>query len=826
MAEIRRTLFAEVILPLALPKSLTYRVPFEWNDHVMIGQRVIVQLGKSKLYTAIIRQIGESPPSGYEAKYIDGLLDNQPVVTATQIIFWDWIAQYYCCTVGEVMNAALPGGLKLSSETKFVIAEENWREDATLSDRESEILTALEEKPCTIHDLSEILGLRSVHPILKGLVEKELIYSEEELRERFKPKKEEILHLHERYLDEKELRELFILLEKPRTQKQSNALLYFLSLAGYDRGDIKPVPKKALLGNESISSSSVKSLIEKHVLTVESRELNPIVTKGSIAELPVLAANQERALDETILALEKYPVTLLHGVTSSGKTEIYCHLIARALSEKKQVLFLLPEIALTTQLINRLRKYFGELVKIYHSGFSDNQRSETWLNLLNASPDEPVIIMGARSSLFLPFTKPGLIIIDEEHEQSFKQHDPSPRYHARDAAIVWAQKFGAKVVLGSATPAIETYWNATHDRYGLVELHERFGGIELPEIIIADIRVDLKRKTMKGNFTTLLAEAMKEAIGQGEQIILFQNRRGYSPLWQCQSCGWVPMCTRCDVSMTYHKQVHQLKCHYCGYATEPPQACGACGHHELRMVGFGTEKIEEEVKELFPGIGVQRMDLDTTRSKTSYQRIISEFESGEIQVLVGTQMVTKGLDFDRVSVVGILNADRMMNYPDFRSMERSYQLMMQVAGRAGRRQKRGKVYVQTFTPDHWLLDMVKQGNYKELYVREVAERHRFGYPPFTRMIRITVKHKEDDTAEIAAQELVKQVLALHPGQVLGPEKPHVQRINNYFLRQIIIKLYRNPDLALTKSLIVQAGRALQQQTAFKSVRLTIDVDPL
>lgn len=825
MHQPRITLFAEVILPMALPRLLTYRVPYEWNDAVATGYRVIVQLGKSRLYTGIIHHLHQTAPADYEAKYIEGLLDDSPVVTVGQIKYWEWLAEYYCCTLGEVMNAALPGGLKLSSETKFALAADDWEEDGSLTEKEREILESLKDQTRTLQEVSEIVGIRVVQPFLRSLVQKGFVFSEEEVRERFRPKREELYSLSPEMCNEDALRSLFDSLEKRKAVKQSNALLAFLSLSGYDQDHREPVPRKLLLASAAIDSAVLKTLVEKGVLALSYRDPHAVPVANPSPVLPDLAPDQLRAYTELRAQMTTHAVTLLHGVTSSGKTEIYCHLIRDVLEQGKQVLYLLPEIALTTQLITRLRKYFGSLVKVYHSGFSDNQRSDTWTSLLSAPEGQPTLVVGARSALFLPFSNPGLVIVDEEHEPSFKQHDPAPRYHARDAAVMWSSMHGARVILGSATPAIETYWNATNDRYGIVEIHERYGGIQLPEIVIADMRKEMRLKTMSGNFTQTLADAMRESLAAGEQVILFQNRRGYAPLWQCNLCGWVPMCTRCDVSMTYHKQVHQLKCHYCGYSSTPPQTCGACGNGDLRMLGFGTEKLEEEVSQWFPEIKVQRMDLDTTRIRSSYQRIITDFESGEIQVLVGTQMVTKGLDFDRVSVVGVLNADRMMNFPDFRSMERSFQLMMQVAGRAGRRQKRGRVIIQTFTPDHWLLDLVRAGNYRALFDHEVRERHTYGYPPFVRMIRITVKHKEDEISGQAAARLAEMIKKLEPGQLLGPERPQVPRINNYFLRQILIKLHRNPGLASTKAQILAATQALQREEGFKSVRVVLDVDP-
>jgi len=826
MSEPRITLFAEVILPLAIPKVLTYRVPYDWNDQVVIGQRVIVQLGRSRLYTGIVQSLGTAAPVGYQAKYMEGLLDLNPIVSQLQLEFWQWIATYYSCTIGEVMNAALPGGLKLSSETKFALATEDWEEDATLSDREREILNFLQEMPRTVLEIGEAIGVKAVQPYLKALVEKEYIYSEEEVKERFRPKREELIFLTPGKDGEDSLQEIFAALEKRNAVKQSNALLAFLSLSGFDRGEGRKVTRKEALTHPAIDAAALKALVDKTILSIELRNPHAVPVANTSPVLPELAPGQRRAFNELKEKMAVHEVSLLHGVTSSGKTEIYCHLIREVLEQGRQVLYLLPEIALTTQLIVRLRKYFGTLVKVYHSGFTDNQRSDTWIALLSAPDGQPALILGARSALFLPFKNPGLVIVDEEHEHSFKQHDPAPRYHARDAAIVWAKKHGARVLLGSATPAVESYWNATQGRYGLVDLNERFGGIELPEIEIADIRKDLRKKTMTGDFTTPLIEAMRQTLDAGEQVILFQNRRGYSPLWQCTICGWVPMCTRCDVSMTYHKQAHQLKCHYCGYSATPPVECGACRNHDLRMLGFGTEKIEEEVKQWFPTVAVQRMDLDTTRSRSSYQRIISEFESGEIQVLVGTQMVTKGLDFDHVALVGILNADRMMNYPDFRSMERSFQLMMQVAGRSGRRQKRGKVIIQTFTPDHWLLGLVQSGDFKTLFDHEIRERHAYGYPPFVRMIKITIKHRDDDTAERAGLALAERIRVVGPGQMLGPERPHIPRINNYFLRQLLIKLHRNPQLPQIKLQILEAIQALEAEDGFKGIRVVVDVDPL
>lgn len=826
MSESRITRFAFVLVPLALPKTLIYRVPYEWNEEIQPGMRVIVPIGNARLYTGVVRELTETPPEGYTARYIEGLLDEFPLVSAEQFAFWDWMAAYYCCTPGEVMNAALPGGLKLSSETRIALVDDDWMEDASLSDREREILEAVKEKPCTLQELSERLGIRTLQPILKGLIERGLIYSEEEVRERYRTPVEEIIELHPDCKSDEKLRQAFAELERFRAVRQSDALLAFLSLSGYDQGESRFVLKKELLAHQGVKAEALRSLEEKNVLVIRKRRTPPFPDPVTYPELPELSGAQQRAYEAIRMGMASgKPVTLLHGLTSSGKTEVYCHLIRDVLREGRQVLFLLPEIALTTHLITRLRHYFGSLVGVYHSGYSENQRSTTWMSLIRA-PERPALILGARSALFLPFRRPGLVIVDEEHDTGFKQHEPNPRYHARDSAIAWAMLCQAPVVLGSATPSVESYWNARQGRYNLVELFERFGGAEMPEIQLADIRQELLRKTMRGNFTSILSDAIQSAKDRKEQVILFQNRRGYAPLWQCHSCGWVPMCTRCDVSLTYHKHNHQLKCHYCGYTSAPPASCVACGNHDLRMLGFGTEKLEEEVKDLFPETTVQRMDLETTRSKSGLHRIISEFESGAIQVLVGTQMVTKGLDFDHVSVVGIMNADRMLNFPDFRATERSFQLMVQVAGRAGRRNKKGYVIIQTYNPSHWIFDLVRRSDYAAFFEREIAERQQFGYPPFVRLVRITIRHRDDEVAEEAGRVLATRISVLDPGQVLGPERPHIPRINTYFLRQILVKLYRTPSLMQTKERLYLTCRELVQESGFKSVRLTIDVDPV
>lgn len=821
----RVTLFADVIVPQALPVPLTYRVPFEWNEHVCIGQRVVVPLGKSKLITGIIRNLTKTGPTQYQAKYIDALLDEHAIVGSVQLALWDWMATYYCCTTGDVMNAALPAGLKLSSETKFVLVCDD--DEGLLTEKEQVVVRAIRARgSMTLDDMAELLAIKQVQPIAKRLVELGWLRSEEEIKEKFKPKTADFIALSRVYDSEEKMQQLFAELEARRAQKQAEALMLFLQLTHWD-GKRTVELERSKLQKQGVTAAVVSALVEKDIFSLTTREVGrlhaDLVPTSPTREL---SEAQRNARESIINTWSEKDVCLLHGVTSSGKTEVYATLIEETLAQGKQVLFLLPEIALTTQIIQRLRLFFGKRVGVYHSGYSDHERTEVWNKVLSNIPGECDVVLGARSALFLPFNRLGLVIVDEEHEQSFKQHDPSPRYQARDTALWLAARFGAKVLLGSATPSIESYWNAVNGRYGLVELNERFGGLQLPEVVLCDIRKEIKAKTMHGNFTQEMIAEMQRVIEADEQIILFQNRRGYAPLWECESCGWVPMCTRCDVSLTYHKFSHQLRCHYCGYTTSPVPACHACGTVDMKMLGFGTEKIEEDLQVHFPDVRIQRMDLDTTRSKSSYRKIISDFESGQTQILVGTQMVTKGLDFDNVSLVGVLSADKMMNYPDFRAMERSFQIMLQVSGRAGRKNKRGKVLIQTYNPEHWLLDLVVKGDYKAFYEREVRERYQFVYPPFVRLMRITLKHKEDAVAQRAAHEIHKIIAPVLKDRIMGPERPYIPRINNYFLQQFMVRLDKRKESEAIKATVLQMIRKRLAESDFKQVRLSVDVDPL
>ncbi len=821
----RKTLFIDVILPVSVPNMYTYRVPFELNDFIRVGQRVIIPFGKSKLVTAIVRVIHESIPS-YTTKYLDFILDEHPIVTENQLKFWEWMAEYYLANIGDVMAAALPGSFKLASETKVLLNEHMPEDTRKLDDTEILIIDALELRGVLdLSEIGQIIDKKTVYPIIKRLIDKGFVVVEEEIKEVFKPKLEKYIVLHPSIQTEEQIESVFSSLS--RSVKQQDVLMLFLQMSNHFQVT-ESVKKTDLLEKANCSPGVLASLIEKGVLIEESVEVGRLKSGDyELQNTKKLADFQAKVLEEIEENFTKKDVCLLHGVTGSGKTEVYVELIKKVIANGEKVLYLLPEIALTTQIINRLRKYFGAKIGIYHSRFSPNERVEIWNDVLNAKFNKYDIILGARSAVFLPFKSLGLIIVDEEHETSFKQHDPSPRYNARDAAYVLAKSFGAKLLLGSATPAIETRYSAEQGSIGYVEAKERFGGIQMPEIQCADLKEATKQKKMFGIFSEFLVLEIKQALINGEQVILFQNRRGYAPRWVCQQCNWHPECTRCDVSLTYHKFGHLLTCHYCGYNQKPPVSCPACGSNELKMVGIGTERIEEEIAlHLGEKIKVQRMDLDTTRSKYAYQHIIDDFEQRKIDILVGTQMVTKGLDFDNVSLVGVLNADDLLFYPDFRAFERAFQLLMQVSGRAGRKHKRGKVVLQTYEPNHWIIQKVMHNDYEGMYKQELYERKNYLYPPFYRIIRITIKHKEQSYTDQAADVLAKALTLKLGNRILGPEYPSVKRVNNMYQKIITVKFEREASPKKIKEFIKTTLNELMQQVVFKLSRVKIDVDPL
>ncbi len=816
----RKTFFVEVILPLAIAKNYTYRVPFEMNGAVEVGKRVVVQFGKSKLYTAVIDRITETPPEKYEAKYILEVLDDRPVVTQTQLQFWKWMAEYYMCNEGEVMNAALPTALKLASETKITLNREFLGDKSELNDREFLIVEALDLQPeLTVSDIAKLLGQKTVMPILKLLFEKNIINISEEVSERYKPRVRTFLTLNPVYQNQEQLKELFSLLEK-RAPKQADAVLAYMKLARHQ----KAVTKNELIEESGAGSSSINSLIEKEVFIAKEKNVSRLhIEEEGLFDVFELSPQQQEALDSIRQQFEQKDVVLLHGVTSSGKTQVYIRLMEEALAAGKQVLYLLPEIALTTHVIERLRQYFGTSIGVYHSRFNDNERVEVWQKVLNG---EYRVVLGARSAVFLPFQELGLIIIDEEHEVSYKQFDPAPRYNARDAAIFLANLHGGKVLLGSATPAFESYYNARTHKYGLAEMTERFGGTELPLIEVVSIAEETKKKTIQSHFTSALMLDIEQALANKEQVILFQNRRGYAPLLLCKVCAYTPKCINCDVSLTYHKHTGKLHCHYCGYKEDSPTICPACGSTHLEYKGFGTEKIEDDLALILPTARIARMDLDTTRSRNSLQNILNDLEEKKIDILVGTQMVAKGLDFAAVTVIGIINADSMLKFPDYRANERSYQLLAQVSGRAGRRGKQGKVVIQTYDVNHRVIKQVIENDYKDLYFTEMEERKNFSYPPFFRVINLDIKHKDPEILYNQAAYLASELRKHFGERVIGPETPLISRIRNYYIKSIMLKFEKDGvSVNKVKATIRDVITQFQTTKLSKGSIIQPDVDP-
>jgi primosomal protein N' (replication factor Y) len=816
----RDTFFVEVILPLAISKNYTYRVPFEMNEAVAVGKRVVVQFGKSKLYTAIIASIGQQAPEKYEAKYLIDVLDDQPVVTNLQLQTWQWIAEYYLCNVGEVMNAALPAALKLASETRIVLNSGFEIDRSLLNDKEYLIVDALDLQPeLSISDIAKLLGQKTVMPILKSMFDKNIINISEEVNERYKPRKRTFVALNPDYNRPDQLKELFEILEK-RAPKQADALLAYIKLSRQQ----KIISRSELIEASGASVAIIKSLADKEIFVIEERSISRLYEDSDDINTNFeLSTAQQQAFKAIKDGFHQKDVVLLHGVTSSGKTEIYIRLIEEMLADGRQVLYLLPEIALTTHIIERLRRYFGNNVGVYHSRFNDNERVEVWQKVLSG---EYQIVLGARSSVFLPFTDLGLIVVDEEHETSYKQFDPAPRYNARDTAIYLSGLHHAKVLLGSATPSLESYYNAQTNKYGFVELTERFGGVELPQIEVVSIAEELKRKLIQSHFTSVLMNDMQEALQNKEQVILFQNRRGYAPVIICRDCAYTPKCINCDVSLTYHKHSNKLHCHYCGYKEDTQPTCPACGSAHLEFKGFGTEKIEDDLSMLIPEARLARMDLDTTRAKNAFQNILNDLDEKKIDILVGTQMVAKGLDFDGVTVIGIINADSLLKYPDFRANERSFQLLAQVSGRAGRRGKQGKVVIQTYDTTHRVIQQVIANDYRDLYLTEIAERKSYKYPPFYRIINIDVKHKDFEKLNHQADYLAIELRKHFGDRVIGPEFPLINRIRNYYIKSIMLKFERD-GVSITKAKSIIRDVVLQYQTTGLSKGSIVqpDVDP-
>ncbi len=814
--------FIDVIIPIPLKKLFTYSVTVFEAEFLKRGMRVAVPFGKSKVYTGIVFEIHNNAPTAYEAKDIQQILDETPVVNEIQLNVWQWISNYYMCTLGNVMRAALPSAFILESETTILKNNESSIDESQLKDDEFLVYDALHhQSSLKIHDIVNILDKNNVISVINRLLDKDAILVEEEIYEKYKPKLVRYVKLHTSFSAEASLHQL--LDDLSRAPKQRNVIMTLFSVSAKTK---KPIKVTDLVSESGVSSSSsiIKSLITKGILEEYHIQTDRVQYSGEENKASKkLNEFQEKALTEIKTSFETFNTTLLHGVTSSGKTEVYVKLIEDVLNEGKQVLYLLPEIGLTTQLITRLQNYFGEKVAVFHSKYSSHERVEVWNHVLKNSA-KGQIVLGARSSIFLPFNNLGLIIVDEEHEQSFKQFDPAPRYHARDTAVVLAHMHQAKILLGSATPSLESYFNAKQNKYGFVEIKQRYNNVLMPDIELVDIKEKHRKKRMRGHFSDRLIEEMTETLIEGQQIILFQNRRGFSPITECNTCGNSPQCPNCDVSLTYHQYRKQLRCHYCGYVAAMIKKCMACGSSELDNKGFGTEQIEEEVKLLFPEHNVGRMDLDTTRGKYGYEKIITSFEQKEVDILVGTQMLTKGLDFRNVKLVGVMNADNMLNFPDFRAHERSFQLMLQVSGRAGRTDKRGKVLIQTYNPNHNILQQVSTNNYVEMFKEQMDERHNFKYPPIYKQIKITLKHKDYNRVEVASDWLAKSLRQFFKENVLGPEFPPIARIRNQFHKNILIKIPKQQSLSKTKEAIIKVNNSFYSIKDFRSVRIILNVD--
>lgn len=820
--------FAEIIVPLSVQGTFTYSVPDELSEDCQVGKRVLIQFGKKKFYTGIIESLHENQPE-YETKPIVSVLDSKPIVSSLHIKFWKWIAEYYMCSIGEVYAAALPVSMRIESQTQIAMSKDII--DAELSENEAKIVEKLRnQKTLTISQISTFVKVKNPVNIVKKLMNKGIIDVYEHFKPSYKPKYEKYVRISDFIRTQEDLNNAF---EKiARAKKQTDLLLNYIKLSELkyidNRFIYKEVAKKKLLKTSNISSSVYKSLLEKNILTEYEKRVSRIKYSGIVSNgITKLTEIQQNAYNETLKNFQSKDVTLLYGVTSSGKTEIYINLIKHYLAQNKQVLYLLPEIALTTQIINRLQSAFGDIVGVYHSKFNDSERAEIWEKITTNSFETSKfrVILGVRSAIFLPFDNLGLIIVDEEHENTYKQFDPAPRYNARDCAIVLAKMHNAKVLLGSATPSIESYYNATIGKYGYVEIKQRYREIELPEIQLANVRTARRENQMKSLFHPLLIDSIDEALNKNEQVILFRNRRGFSPYIQCKTCGHIPYCPNCDVSLTYHSDSNSLICHYCGYKTSVPKTCSVCSDSAFETVGFGTQKIEDEIKIFFPDAVVGRLDLDVAHRKHGYEEVLNRFDKEEIDILIGTQMITKGLDFSNVNLVGVADADSLLNFPDFRSYERTFQMLTQVSGRAGRTHKRGKVIIQTSQPEHFVLKYVIDNDFEKFFEFEIEQRQKFKYPPFYRLIKINFKHKNEDEVIKFANNYAGIVKKFFRDNLSGPITPLIKRIKNYYAQQILIKMDKNISLTKSKKILLQAADYLKKKKSFSTVIVQFDVDP-
>ncbi len=826
---VNQIFYTDVFVPLPIAGKFTYRVPVHLHDIIEIGKRVIVQFGAQKIYTAIVIRIHDQAPQHSNVKDIIEVIDDKPIVNHYQLQFWDWIASYYMAHSGSVVNAALPSALKLRSETRIMANPERVDTNLLLDEREQILLEALHNRnSLSIQEASDLLEAKNAIPLIKDLIERSLIAVEEDLKDRYRPKIESFVKLTHTYEDEAKLQEAFDQLGS-KAFKQLQILVSYINLSRSSDGSFSEVRRSTLVKSVRASYQQLNQLVKKGILKLYDKTVNRLDAPEAVSKPDdiILTEQQQYALNDITGNLKKRKTVLLHGVTSSGKTEIYIKLIQEALNSGKQILYLLPEIALTAQIINRLRKYFGNKVGIFHSKYNEHEQVEVWNRVLNTRrKDHYPIIIGARSALFLPYSKLGLVIVDEEHDTSYKQHDPAPRYNARDCAVYLGGLHKAKVILGSATPSFESYQNARQGKFQLVELKGRYREIQMPEIHLIDMKKEPRIRQGKSHYSKPLLDAIELAIKEKYQVMLFQNRRGFSLRLECNSCHHIPMCVNCDISMTYHKQFNQMRCHYCGYHTNIPQQCPECGSPEVFMKGFGTEKIEEELALIFPGQQISRMDLDTTRSKFASQKIINEFEERQIDILIGTQMITKGLDFDHVNLVGIMNADSMINFPDFRSFERSFQLMTQVSGRAGRKYKRGHVFIQTYDPYHPVIQYVLNNDYKGFFKSQMQDRIQYKYPPYCRLIQLRLSHRDYHILNKGAKSFADDIRGHLDKTILGPEYPLVSKIKNWYIKHILVKTDKDSSLADVKQVILDRIQHFHQTPDNRSIQIHVDVDPL
>lgn len=815
----RQTLFIEVLLPLNLANTFTYRIPFELNEEVIVGKRVSVPFGKNKVQAGIIYAIGEKPPAAYQAKYIIDIVDNEPIVSEDQLAFWRWIATYYLTSLGLVYNAAMPAGLKLEGESKLMLHPDFDQSGVILDPKEFLIIENLKaNKELSIGQAASILKIPQIHKYVKSLYLKGAILMREDVNEVYKPKMVNYITINKEVQTDKKLNLLFDELET-RAKKQLQALMTFIA-----KYSITGEAEKTELVKHDLTNAAINALIDKDIFIQENRAKSRI--DFTISQLPLepLQPEQKEAYKQIKASFAEQKPALLFGVTSSGKTHVYSHLIQERLDVGEQVLYLLPEIALTSQLIERLQRYFGEQLVVSHSKFSNNERVEVYQAIQSG---KPLLIIGTRSAIFQPFTKLGLIIVDEEHESSFKQHEPAPRFHARDTALYLANKRGANIVLGSATPAIESYYNATQDKYAMVQLTKRYDNAIMPQIEVVDMQAQKKQKRVRGIFSDTLLDAISDAKQKGKQVILFQNKKGYVPVLECNVCAWTPKCQNCDISLTYYKYQDNMRCHYCGFTQPVVSQCATCNNKGIELIGYGTERIEDELSLYLPDLKIKRMDYNTTRLKNSHTKLIQEFTAGKVDVLIGTQMVAKGLDFENVTTVGILNADHLINFPDFRANERAFQLITQVAGRAGRRKEQGKVYIQTSKPDHFVIKQIVENDYQGMYEAELAERSEYDYPPFFRLIKLTLKHKDALHLYKIGQQTKNHLLSFFGDSLLGPEKPYVSKIRNWYILNFVLKVEnKGGQIREQKNKLAAAVAQLDKHKDFSQARIVVDVDPV